>query len=71
MPQCNLAAHSNTPKPCNSLRQSLFATYVALHKWKGAQMTALIERLLDAMFAPLARELERLPPQAMRFGVFF
>ena len=34
-------------------------------------MAALIERLLDAMFAPLARELERLPPQAMRFGVFF
>ena len=34
-------------------------------------MVALIEKFLDAMFAPLARELERLPPQAMRFGVFF
>ena len=34
-------------------------------------MAALIEKILDAMFAPLARELERLPPQAMRFGVFF
>ncbi len=34
-------------------------------------MVALIEKILDAMFAPLARELERLPPQAMRFGVFF
>lgn len=34
-------------------------------------MLALLERLLDAMFAPLARELERLPPQALRFGVYF
>ena len=30
-------------------------------------MIALIEKFLDAMFAPLARELE----QAMRFTVFF
>jgi hypothetical protein len=35
------------------------------------QMVALIEKFLDALFAPLARELERLPPQAMRFNVFF
>jgi len=35
------------------------------------QMVALIEKFLDAMFAPLARELERLPPAAMRFSVFF
>jgi hypothetical protein len=34
-------------------------------------MLTLIERLLDAMFAPLARELERLPPQALRFDVYF
>ena len=34
-------------------------------------MLALIEKILDAVFAPLARELERLPPQAMRFNVFF
>ena len=34
-------------------------------------MVALIEKFLDAMFAPLARELERLPPAAMRFNVFF
>jgi hypothetical protein len=34
-------------------------------------MIALIERFLDALFAPLARELERVPPQALRFGVFF
>jgi hypothetical protein len=34
-------------------------------------MVALIEKLLDAMFAPRARELERLPPQAQRFNVFF
>lgn len=34
-------------------------------------MIALIEKFLDAMFAPLARELERLPPQALRFTVFF
>jgi hypothetical protein len=34
-------------------------------------MIAKIERFLDALFAPLARELERLPPQAMRFNPFF
>ena len=34
-------------------------------------MVAVIERLLEAFFAPMARELERLPPQAMRFNVFF
>jgi hypothetical protein len=34
-------------------------------------MLALIERLLDAAFAPLARELERLPPEALRYRVFF
>jgi hypothetical protein len=34
-------------------------------------MVSLIERILDALFAPLARELERVPPQALRFGVFF
>ena len=34
-------------------------------------MIAMIEKFLDAMFAPLAREFERLPPQAMRFTVFF
>ena len=34
-------------------------------------MVALIERVLDALFAPIARQLEGLPPQAMRFGVFF
>ena len=34
-------------------------------------MIALIEKFLDAMFAPLARELERMPPQAMRFTVIF
>ena len=35
-------------------------------------MIAAIERFLDAMFAPLARELERLPASAVRgmFGVF-
>lgn len=34
-------------------------------------MLALIEKILDAMFAPMARELERLPPSAVRFSVFF
>ena len=34
-------------------------------------MARKIEKFLDAMFAPLARELERMPPQAMRFHVFF
>ncbi len=35
-------------------------------------MMRAIERFLDAMFAPLARELGRLPPQAVRglFGGF-
>lgn len=45
-------------------------SYVALHKWSDP-MIALLEKFLDAMFAPLARELERVPPQAMRFHVFF
>ena len=34
-------------------------------------MAVWFEKVLDALFAPLARELERLPPQAMRFNVFF
>ena len=34
-------------------------------------MIAAIENFLDAMFAPLAREFERLPPQALRFNIFF
>jgi hypothetical protein len=34
-------------------------------------MIAAIEKFLDALFAPLAREFERMPPQAMRFNVFF
>jgi hypothetical protein len=42
-----------------------------LHCTMEDGMMALIERILDAMFAPLARELERLPPQALRFHVFF
>ena len=46
------------------------SSYVAVHNG-GFEMIALIEKFLDAMFAPLARELERLPPQAMRFYVFF
>ena len=45
-------------------------SYAALHKWSDI-MVALIEKFLDAMVAPLARELERLPPSAMRFNVFF
>jgi hypothetical protein len=43
----------------------------ALHNDRVTQMVALIEKILDAMFAPLAREFERLPPQAMRFHVWF
>lgn len=34
-------------------------------------MVALIKKILDAMFAPLARELERMPASALRFHVFF
>ena len=34
-------------------------------------MLAFLERLLDAMFAPLARELERLPPEALRHRIFY
>jgi hypothetical protein len=45
-------------------------SYIALHNGV-TQMVALIEKFLDAMFAPLARELERLPASAMRFNVFF
>jgi hypothetical protein len=45
-------------------------SYTALHNGVAA-VIARIEKLLDALFAPLARELERLPPQALRFSVFF
>lgn len=45
-------------------------SYAALHNGV-TQMIALFEKFLDAMFAPLARELERLPPSALRFNVFF
>ena len=45
-------------------------SYVALQHGV-TPMIAWIEKFLDAMFAPLARELERMPPQAMRFHVFF
>jgi hypothetical protein len=34
-------------------------------------MVARLEKFLDALFAPLARELERLPASALRFNVFF
>ena len=44
--------------------------YAATHNGV-TQMVARIEKLLDAMFAPLARELERMPASAMRFNVFF
>ena len=43
---------------------------IALHN-QECPMLALIERLLDAAFAPLARELERLPPEALRYRIFF
>jgi hypothetical protein len=35
-------------------------------------MLAMIERFLDSLFAPLARELGRMPPSAVRglFGGF-
>jgi hypothetical protein len=45
-------------------------SYAALQQGV-TQMVALIEKFLDAMFAPMARDLERLPPQALRFNVFF
>ena len=46
------------------------SSYAALHNG-GFEMIALFEKFLDALFAPLARELERLPASAMRFNVFF
>jgi len=45
-------------------------SHAAMHKGV-TQMVALIEKFLDAMFAPLARQLERVPASAMRFNVFF
>jgi hypothetical protein len=70
---CGVAAQFYSPAR-EILERSESAAYIpsyaALHKWSGP-MIALIEKFLDAMFAPLARELERLPPQALRFNVFF
>ena len=34
-------------------------------------MAAWFAKILDALFAPLVREFERLPPQALRYSVFF
>ena len=50
--------------------EAYLPSYAAMHNGV-TQMVALIEKFLDAMFAPLARELERLPPSALRFNVFF
>ena len=44
---------------------------LTLHCTTEVAMIAFLERVLDAFFAPLARELERLPPQALRFRLFF
>jgi hypothetical protein len=38
---------------------------VALHT-RRSEMIAKLAKLIEAMFAPLARELARMPPQAFR-----
>ena len=45
-------------------------SHIALHN-RSDMMVARLEKFLDAFFAPLARELERLPASALRFNVFF
>jgi len=37
-----------------------------LHRTRSVAMIAAIERILDALFAPLAHELARMPPSAFR-----
>jgi hypothetical protein len=71
---CGIAAQTRTHRP-ESLAVNESDTYLR-HTLRCSiseecRMIAFIERALDAFFAPLARELERLPPQALRYTVFF
>ncbi len=73
MRRCGIAAQIYSPDPefLEILEDRDYLRHT-LQRTKGVtQMVALIEKFLDAMFAPLARELERMPASAMRFNVFF
>jgi hypothetical protein len=52
--------------PCDLNTSFLYAVHnAALHKGVSA-MIAAIGKFFDALFAPLARELSRMPPSAFR-----
>jgi len=70
MRRCSAHQFTDQRNPCVHRGRRLYAKLHCTAQWSD-EMVALIERFLDAMFAPLARELERLPPAAMRFNVFF
>jgi hypothetical protein len=56
----------HSEKSCNLNAPFLYAPHnAALHKGV-VTMIAAIERFFDALFAPLARELERMPASALR-----
>jgi hypothetical protein len=63
---CGASSQRHSEKPCNLNDPFLYAPHnAALHKGV-VTMIAAIERFFDALFAPLARELERMPASAFR-----
>jgi hypothetical protein len=65
-PHCGANFQLDRRKPCNLNIELLYALHnAALHKGV-LTMIAAIERVLNALFAPLVRELDRLPPSAVR-----
>jgi len=66
MRRCSAIAKRRHGKPCSVRARSLYALHnAALHK-RSVVMIAAFERFLDALFAPLARELARMPASAFR-----
>jgi len=53
-------------KSCNLNAPSIYAPHNCCAAQRSVAMIAAIERFFDALFAPLARELARMPPSAFR-----
>jgi hypothetical protein len=66
MPQCGNTYSRRYEKSCNVKARTLYALHnAATHKGVPPMISA-IERAVSALFAPLARELERMPTSALR-----